>query len=190
MKKNIYLIHGWDGSPGEAMHKWIKSEAEKKNYSVFVPKMPNPEKPEIKSWINKIKEISKNFDEEDIFIGHSVGCQAVLRFLETLNNKKVKKIILIAPWMKLDKKTIEEEGEEVKEIAKPWMVTPIDWKKLKSICKNFICIFSDNDPYVPISQANFFKNKLSAKTIILNKRGHFDTSSGVKNLPELLKFLK
>lgn len=188
--KRVYLIHGGDGSPEEPMHKWIKKELEKKSYSVVVPRMPNPEKPEIKLWVNKIKEISNGFDKEDIFIAHSVGCQAVLRFLETLINKKVKKVILIAPWMELYKQIIEEEGEEIKEIVKPWMESPINWKKIKLTCKDFVCIFSDNDPYVPISKSKLFKNKLSAKIIILNKRGHFDSGSGVKNLPEILRILK
>lgn len=186
--KKVYIIHGWDGSPEEPMLQWIKKNLENRCYSVVIPKMPNADKPEIKSWINKIKEIAGKLDKEDILIGHSVGCQAVLRYLETIS-QKVGKIILIAPWMHLDKNTIEEEGEEVIEIAKPWMETPINWKKIKNHCDNFIAIFSDNDPYVPLSNVDMFKKNLDAKILILKNRGHFDPSSNIKELPEILKFL-
>ncbi len=189
MKKKIYLIYGWGGSPEEPMHKWIGEKAKEKDFDFIAPQMPNPEEPKISVGLNKIKEIVDNLDEQTIFIGHSVGCQAVLRYLETLENKKIGKIILIAPWMKLNEQTIEEEGEGVKEIAKPWMETPIDFEKVKKICSKVICIFSNNDPYVPLSEENFFKEKLNAKTIILKNRGHFDSSSGIKSFPEILEFL-
>jgi predicted alpha/beta hydrolase family esterase len=188
--KKVYLIHGWDGSPEEPMLQWIKNKLEERNFKVIVPKMPNPSEPKINSWINKIRKVAGDLSEEDILIGHSVGCQAVLRYMETLKDKKVAKVILIAPWMYLDENTIKEEGEEVKKIAKPWVETPIDWKKVKIHCKEFIAIFSDNDPYVPLSNTNLFKEKLNAKILILNNKGHFDPSSGIKELPEILEFIK
>jgi uncharacterized protein len=189
--KRVFLIHGWDGSPKEPMHKWIKKTLEEKGFHVYVPEMPNPEKPEMKSWNKKIREVVGHVNKEDIFIGHSVGCQAVLRYVEKLNeSEKLKRIILIAPWMHLDKKTIEEEGEESIEIAKPWMETPIDFNKIKTHCNEFVGIFSDNDPYVPLSNINIFKNNLNAKILILKKKGHFDPSSKVDKLSELLKFIK
>jgi len=189
MAKKAYLIHGWEGNPEEPMYKWIGEKLIEQGFEFIAPMMPNSEEPEINAWINKIKEIVKDLNEETIFIGHSIGCQAVLRYLETLKDEKVGKIILIAPWMKLDEQTIEEEGEEVKEIARPWMKIPIDFNKVKERCKEIICIFSDDDPYVPLSEEDFFKEKLNAKTIILEKRKHFDPGSGIKDLPEILEFI-
>ena len=187
--KRAFLIHGWDGNPEEPMLKWIKNSLENKKFEVSVPEMPNADKPEIKSWIKKIKEIAKPLNKEDIFIGHSVGCQAFLRYLETIN-QQIGKVILIAPWMYLDKNTIEEEGEEVIEIAKPWMETPIDWRKIKENCDDFVAIFCDNDPYVPLFNVDVFGKNLNAKILILKNRGHFDPSSNIDKLPELLDFIK
>jgi len=189
--KRVFLIHGWDGSPEEPMHKWIKKSLEAKDFDVYVPKMPDADRPKIKPWVKKIEKVVGRVNKEDIFIGHSVGCQAVLRYLQKLDkNKKVRKVILIAPWMYLDEKTIEEEGEESIRIAKPWVETPIDFEKVKTHCNEFIGIFSDNDPYVPLSNINIFKKNLDARTLILKNRGHFDTSHNIDKLPELLKFIK
>jgi hypothetical protein len=189
--KRVFLIHGWDGSPKEPMHIWIKKNLESRGFGVYVPNMPNPSKPEIKSWVKKIEETVKLANKEDIFIGHSIGCQAVLRYIEKLDkNEKVGKVILIAPWMHLDKQTIKEEGKESIKIAKPWMETPIDFSKIKTHCNKFVAIFSDDDPYVPLSNINLFVNHLNAEILILKKKGHFDPSHNIDKLPELLNFIK
>jgi len=183
-KQRVIIVHGWDGSPNEPMLKWLKNNLED-SFEVIVPNMPNPAEPKIKDWVDKLKEVAGNIDENTFFVGHSIGCQAVLRFLQTIN-QKAKGIVLIAPWINLDMKTIEEEGEEVKEIAKPWMETSINWKKIKNNIGKAVCIFSDNDCYVPLSDANIFKEKLNAEIIIEHNKGHFDPSSGVRDNPAAL----
>lgn len=181
--KTIYIIHGWDGSPDEPMHKWLKKSLEEKGYNVVVPEMPNPERPEISAWIGKIREVAQP-NESTVFVGHSIGCQAVLRYLEQLPGEtKVAGVILIAPWMKLDEQTVKEEGEEVAEVAKSWEETPIDFEKVKKHSDKFIAIFSDNDPYVPLSQKDLFEKELSAKIIVEHEKGHFTTDDGIDSLP-------
>lgn len=179
--KQAIIIHGWGGSPEEPLLKWIKKQLENKNYEVSMPLMPDTDEPKITIWVNKIKETIKNPDENTYFIGHSIGCQAILRYLETLN-KKVGEIILIAPWMYLDEKTIEEEEEGSIKIIKPWIETPIKWNKAKECASNFVCIFSDNDPYVPVDNKELFEEKLNATIIIEHNKGHFDPSSNVNEL--------
>lgn len=154
---------------------------------MVVPKMPETGMPKIKAWVGKLKEIAKS-DGNTIFVGHSIGCQAILRYVETLpKSTKIPGVVLIAPWMALDAKTIEEEGEEVKKIAKPWMETPINFKKVKSHVGKIIAIFSDNDPYVPIGQKELFKKELAAEIIIEHGLRHFTIGDGVAKLPSALK---
>ena len=84
--------------------------------------------------------------------------------------------------MELDMNTIREEGEEIIEIAKPWMETPIDFTKVKRMVGETLAIFSDNDPYVPLSQKDLFERELGAKVVIEHNKGHFDPYSGVREL--------
>ncbi len=182
----VYIIHGWDGSPQEPMHKWLRASLEAKGYEVTAPMMPDPAVPKIETWVGALAEIISP-DENTILVGHSVGCQAVLRYLQTLApNKKIKGIVLIAPWMELDEKTMEEEGEEAEAIAKPWMETPIDFKKIKGVAGKVVAIFSDNDPFVPIGQKTIFKKELAAEIIIEKGKGHFTVSDGINMLPSAL----
>lgn len=185
--KKVYIIHGWGGSPKEPMLQWLKLSLEEKGYRVAVPKMPKPAFPKIESWVGKLKKIVSP-DSETVFIAHSIGCQAVLRYLETLNNNiKIKEVVLIAPWMELDRQTIEEEGQEVIDIAKPWMETPIDFQKIMSHTGKVVAIFSDNDPYVPLSQKDLFEKELGAEIIVENNKGHFTISDNINELPPALK---
>ena len=189
--KKIYLIHGWSGSPNEPMLKWLKKELEKKDFEVTIPEMPDTDEPKIIPWVNKIKSLVKNPNESVCLIGHSIGCQAVLRYLEILDKDvKIGKIILIAPWMELDEETIKEEGEESIRISKQWVETPINWEKIKNHCKDFRCVFSDNDPFVPLSNKKLFEKKLNAKTYVEHDKGHFDPDSGIKEVPYILRLIE
>ena len=189
--KRVYLIHGWGGTSKSDFFLWLKNELGEKGIWNYFPDMPNTDEPRIGEWIEFLKKNIKEIDGDTILIGHSIGCQAVLRFLETLPvGIKVKKVILVAPWLKLDEQKIKSEGEGVWEIAKPWIETPINWKKIKSHCSAFVCIFSDNDQYVSLDTKEIFRSKLNAKVVILKNRYHFDEGHGIKKLPEILKYIK
>lgn len=187
--KKVYLIHGWGGSSSsEGWFGWLKGELNKKGIKLISFNMPNTNTPRIEEWVGFLRDNVKDLDRETYFIGHSIGCQAVLRYLADLNFKvKVSGAVFVAPWMELDINTINEEGEESVRIAKPWMETPINFNKIKKHTNNFLCILSDNDPYVPLSNKEFFEKSLGAKTIIKHNEEHFNTTP---KIPEILSFLK
>lgn len=187
--KRVFIIHGWGGNPDEPMLKWVRDSLYAKGFDVTAPLMPHPEIPTIEDWVNFLKEVVKNPNEDVVLVGHSVGCQAILRFLETLPvNEKVGQVVLIAPWIFLSLENLAEDEDP--EIAKPWMQTPIDFEKIKTHSENFYGIFSTNDPFVPIDMnENLLKEKLSAKTIVLGNKGHFTEEDGISELPEVLEIL-
>ena len=148
--------------------------------------MPDTNEPKIEAWINHLSKTVGKVDQETYFIGHSIGCQTILRFLEELPaNRKVSKVIMVAPWLKLTNLS----GDEAWEIAKPWLETPIDFEKVKTKAKEFICIYSDNDKWVPLFEnKKFFEEKLQAQSVVEQGKGHFTDSDEIKELPLLLKF--
>lgn len=185
--KKVYLIHGWGGGPeSESWFPWIKQEMRKKGFDVEIPKMPNSENPKINEWVGFLKKTIKSLDENTYFIGHSIGCQAILRYLEQLpENVKIKGVIFVAGWFDLLDTSYEEEEE--KEIAKPWIQTPIKFEKVKKHTNNFLAIFSEDDPCVPLSDSKKFKEKLNAKIIIKKNEEHFNKT---KEIPEITEFIK
>lgn len=190
--KRVFIIHGWGGHPEEGWFPWAKNELEKRGFEVHVPAMPDAfgkEQPQIKSRVNVIREAVGNPDENTYFIGHSIGCQSIDRYLETLSPEtKIGGVVYVAGWLTL--KGLEDYEEEDKEAAKPWLETPIDFGKIRKISPKSVAIFTKDDPFVDIGNAEFYKEKLGSKTIILETGGHLNDESNTKELPEVIQAIE
>ena len=185
--KRVFIIHGWAGFPEECWFIWLKDELEKKGFKAFVPQMPNADEPKIKEWVGFLKKIVKSPDKETYFVAHSIGSQAVIRYLESLpTDVKIGGALLVGPWFSLIEETSYED-ELDKKTAKPWLETPIDFEKVKKHTNNFSAIFSDNDQFVPLSDSKLFKKRLNAKIIILHNKKHMGADANLKKFPEALK---
>lgn len=188
MKKRVFIVHRWDGPPQRDWYPWLKTELEKNNFEVHVPAMPHPENPTIKDWVNCLHGSVDKPDDKTYFVGHSVGCQTIFRYLENLpKNIKVGGAVFVAGFSSAGEATLKELTNEEKEIIAPWLNTPIDLEKVKSHLPKSIAIFSDNDPYVPLEDKKIFEDQLETKTIIEHAKGHFTDDN---NITELLIVLK
>lgn len=181
--KKAYLVHGWGGSSEGGWFEWLKEELSKKGFSVIAFDMPNTDHPKIEEWVEYLEENIKDVDEKTYFIGHSVGCQTIIRFLEKLHkSKKIAGCVFVAGWFGL----INLEPEEL-EIAHPWTNTKIEFSRILDHCNNFLAIFSNNDPYVHLDEAEKFRKNLGAKIIIKHNQGHFNET---EKISEILEFVK
>lgn len=186
MKKRVFIIHGWDGNPNETWLKWLKEELRKQNFEVVAPQMPNAEEPRIEEWVPFLSDLVGEPNQETYFVGHSIGCQTIMRYLETIYPKKIGKIIFVAGWFNLE----NLEDKESEEIAKPWVETPIDFGKVKDTAENINVFLSDNDPWVPLTDEEIFEEKLEAKVILEKNKGHFTGDDNVNEIPEILEILR
>ena len=179
--KRAFIIHGWGGEPTSNWHPWLKKELERNNFEVEVPTMPNTDAPEMESWVEKLIETVGKADEDTYFIGHSIGCQTILRYFEDLKGK-VGGAVFVAGWF-----TLNLETEEEKKIAKPWLDNKINFDKVKKNCNRIVAIFSDNDPFVDLEENKLAFEKLNAEIIVEKNKGHFDDESKTTKLPSALK---
>ncbi|MBI2054507.1 MAG: serine hydrolase family protein [Candidatus Sungbacteria bacterium] len=184
--KRVFIVHGWGGDPNEGWFSWLANELEQRGFIVQVPTMPDTDTPVIEKWVSHLAHLVGEPDESTYLVGHSIGCQAIMRYTETLDNK-IGGALFVAGWFHLTADSYEKEGDE--EIAKPWIETSIDFPKVRSSANDFAAIFSDDDPFVPLGDEELFKERLGASTIVLSKRGHFSGSDGITKLPEALEAL-
>ena len=188
MEKRVFIVHGWDGYPEEGWFPWLKKELEAKGFSVFVPQFPKPHEPQINNWVPELKAVVGAPDKQTYFVGHSMGCQTIVRYLESLpEGMKVGGVVFVAGFFK--RLTGLEDNEMVRSIVKEWLMTPLDLHAVKSHMKKSVAIFSDNDPYVPIDNKEDFVLKLGSKIVIEHNQGHFSGSTGTKELPAALAAL-
>ena len=181
----IFLIHGWGGSPQSDWFPWAIQEFSKLDFEVIAPLMPDTETPVIQAWVDHLSAQVGKIRDSDIFIGHSIGCQTILRYLEQSNGVVVK-VILVAPWFTLT----NLENDDAWKVAEPWIKTNMDFSKISNKSNKFITIFSDNDPWVPyLENRAMFEEKLNPGVVVLHNKGHITADEGTTELPELLKHL-
>ncbi|MEY2664343.1 MAG: hypothetical protein RIT04_151 [Candidatus Parcubacteria bacterium] len=183
--KRLIVVHGWGGSSAGALVSWVGKIGAEMGFETTVLDMPNTHVPTIDAWTKHLDDNVGYVDEITYFVGHSLGCQAVLRYLDMNKGSQVGGVILVAPPLEMN----GLETEEDKDIIRPWIDRPIDFAAIRRMTPNpdaFVAIFSDNDTQVPL-EANKARIEagLHPKIIVEHAQGHFTTEDGFTELPSL-----
>ncbi len=183
--KRIFIIHCWGGSSKNDWLPWSKSELEGLGYDVIAPDMPETDEPEIDKWVGKLSELVAVPDSETFFIGHSIGCQTILRYLETID-VSVGGAVFVAGWFNLE----NLEDDDAKAVAAPWLETPINAEKVRAVLPRSTLIISDNDPYGAFEENTEKFTELGSAITLLHDAGHITEDDGFLELPELITEFK
>lgn len=179
-------MHGWKGSPTSDWIGWTAQAFQKKGYEVITPMMPDTNCPVVEKWVGHLRSAVGAVDENTYFIGHSIGCQTIMRFVETLN-AKVGGAIFVAGWF--DLKNMESKEEE--EIAKPWIQTPIDYAKVKVNLARSVVVLGDDDPVVAYEETKKdFETRLGSEVITIPNAGHMTSGDGFGPFPQLVEIFE
>ncbi len=179
--KRVFIVHRWSGEPETDWYPWVKTQLEERGYEVTAPSMRGQDEPEIGAWVGHLADVVGEVDSDTYFIGHSIGCQTIMRFLES-QDQVVGGAVFVAGWFKLE----NLEDKETEAVAKPWMETPIDLKKLKKVLPTSTLIISDNDPYGAFELNKKKFGQLGSKIITLSDAGHITGYNGFSKLPEVV----
>lgn len=180
--KRVIIIHGWDGSSHKDWIPWVTEGLKKLGYEIFCPDMPHTKNPTIEDWVPLLSQVVGVPDRNTYFIGHSIGCQTILRYLDTHHFKQSETVggaIFVAGWFNLE----NLEDKETEEIVKPWIETPIDFEKIKSVLPKSTLIISDNDPYGAFEENKKKFSALGSKIVVLFGAGHITAEDGFTELP-------
>ena len=176
--KRAILIHCWDGYPEYCWYPYAKHELETRGFQVQIPFLPDP-LPSLERWLEKMKRIIGMPDEETFFIGHSLGCATILRYVQALpQDQKVGGIVLVVPF-------VDDMGYR---LLNNFFVPALDYREIKKHCASVTVIASDNDPLVQNYHAETLRRHLHAELLIKHD-GHFTESkaTGVcRELPEVV----
>lgn len=77
--KRVIIVHRWEGGSYDDWRPWLKTELEKRDFEVLIPDMPDTDIPVIEKWVHRLANIVGTPDSDTYFIGHSIGCQTILR---------------------------------------------------------------------------------------------------------------
>lgn len=175
------ILHGTDATSKDNWFPWLKQELESRGHKVWVPNLPQADKPNISTY-NKFLQDS-NYDFSDaVIIGHSSGAVAINGLLQALPEDVVVNAAILLGTFKGDLGWESLRGVNV----------AFDYSRIKNHAHKFIVIHSDDDPYCPFNDAKDIASQLDAEFVALIGMGHF--SMGLdprfKKLPELIKILE
>jgi hypothetical protein len=182
--KRAIIVHGWSGTPEEGWFPWLKKELEARGFQVIVPQLPDTDNPRPEAWVPSLAAAVGTPDAETYFIGHSMGCQTIARYLAGLDDStQVGGVVYVAGFF--DSLTLGEDEEE--KVWDAWKNTPIDLSYVRARAPKSIAIFSDDDPFVPLSNQNDFRDVLNSEIIVEHGKNHFNEGSGFLELPIALE---
>lgn len=178
--KNALIIHGNGGHPKENWNAWLKEKLEENGYEVWVPQLPNKDKPNLKKYVQFFRESDFDFNDETVLVGHSSGAVTILGILSALDIS-VHKAILAGAF-------IDALGWDS---LSDLFTVDFNWNKMKKSAKDIQIINSDDDPYVPLEQGQYIADKLGVKLNIMEGQKHFNESLLPKynKFPELLEII-
>lgn len=184
LMKRIFIVHGWAGSPKNDWIGWAKQAFEQHGFEVVAPEMPDTLHPNIDAWVGYLREVVGEPDAETYFVGHSIGCQTILRYLETIDTP-VGGAVFVAGWFNLE----NLEGPEVETIAEPWIKTPIDFAKVQKVLPKSVLLISNNDDYGAFEENVQKFKELGSEVVVLQDAGHITAGDGFTELPQLIDIL-
>jgi hypothetical protein len=181
--KNAFLIHSTGGNPSETFFPWLEKELEKMGFEVTIPQFPTPLGQNVDNWMRVAKPYFKNFDEDTIVMGRSIGGPMVLRVLEQID-VKIKGAFIVAGFCS------DIRNPLFTPLIGSFVKKPFVWEKIRKNCKNFFVYQSDNDPYIPVEKGEELAEKLKTKMTLVHNAEHFGLSAQYVKFPLLLKDVK
>lgn len=185
--KRLCIVPRWSGGPEKDYYPWLRNRLAKEHPHVFdevlSPDMPDPGTPTIAAWTGRIRDVVGTDPQslrDTVLLGHSVGCQAVLRFLASLPEEtQVRGVVCVAGWFGVDKPW---------ETILPWMHTPIDDAAVRARAAKIVVLLSDNDPFTAdhVANAAVWRDRLGALVVNAPGRRHFNETEEPAVLETLL----
>ncbi len=181
--KTAFIIHGTGGSPEGNWFPWLKTELQKQQYQVFVPRFPTPENQNLENWLETFERYKKYVTKDTIFIAHSVGPSFVCSLLEGLDFSVQACLFASGFLWKLGHPYFDTLNASFTE-------RDFDWEKIRKNCEYFYMCHGSDDPYVPLRNAREMSFGLWIQIDIIEAGKHLNTENGYTDFPYLLEKCK
>jgi len=166
----ICITPRWAGNGDDDWYPWLGRRL--RGHEVVVARLrPSPGAPEIHACVDELERLLGTDREalsETFLVGHSVGCQASLRFAEALpEGTRLAGVLCVAGWFWVDAPW---------DTIRPWVETPMDLARVRRACPRIEVLLSDGDPFTSDAAANAaaWRERLGAEVRVVEGAGHFN----------------
>ena len=180
--KNYFIIHGSFGNSQENWFPWLEKQIEERGDKCFNLDFPVGEgRQTYRNWEMVLDSVKRFITEDSVFFCHSISCIFLVKYC-VKNNIKIGKAIFVSGFNQY-----LGLNEEYDDVNCTMYTNRCD--EFSSLCKERICFYSKNDPYVKLEKLKEFVRLMDAKEFVFKDAGHFNTAAGYTTFEELLKFL-
>lgn len=182
--KTAIILHGTKGSPEGNWFRWLEQELKARGYTVWLPDLPHAEQPSLAEWAAFVwAECPFVIDQKTLIVGHSSG--AILALIVAQQSfAAVGAVVAVSVFH--DNSLEWEPNNRLFDIA-------FDWVKIRQRATQLLFVHSDDDPYVPLEQAQYVAEscKPSADLVIVPGQGHFnlEMSPEYARFPRLIELM-
>lgn len=180
--KNAIILHGTMGSPKGNWFEWLKGQLEAKGLQVWLPELPHANQPSLREWADFVhSNCPFTLNEDTLVVGHSSGAILAL-ILAQENDAPIGQVIAVSVFH--DNALNWDANSRLFDV-------PFRWSAIHAHAQKLLFVHSDDDPYVPLAQAQFVANNCQAELIMIPGQGHFnlEKSEGFKEFPKLLELI-
>ena len=194
-KLDLCIVPRWGALQNMEWYDWLcAQEVVQSNFDrVIRPDLEDHETPTIEAWVSTLQAAVGTSPEaigRTFFVGHSVGCQAIVRFLATLpEGSQAAGALLVAGWWQLD---------EPWESIQPWVLDESDpasremLARAKTSSAQYRVLISDNDPFTANWRETIreWQEHLRAEVFVCPEAGHFNGAESPEAARSLNAYFK
>ena len=154
---------------------WLQKQFLCHNFLCQTPEMPTSYNPNYEEWL---KTFEKFYNEDvKIIIGHSAGAGFALKWLQNNPKAKLDKLILVAPWLDIEKECADFLDFQMQDDA------------LNNIKEVSLFYSTDDEKSILDSVDKILSHYKNIKIYSFENKGHFVYSSIGSTFPELWKVI-
>lgn len=183
--QRLCIVPRWAGRQSMEWYPWLcRTELVRARFAeLLAPDIDDPGTPTIDAWVTRLTETCGDAPagalERTWFVGHSVGCQAIVRYLASLPpGARVAGCLLVAGWW-----TVDQPWPTIR----PWLypgdpeaegAPPLDLERARAACPRFSVLISDNDPFTAdhLATEGAWRERLGAEVTVAPGAKHFNAT--------------
>jgi uncharacterized protein len=175
MERSLYIVPRWAGRPDTDFYPWLETKLRPpaSGFSaIHTLDMPQPAQPTPEAWVGALAQaLGPSLSASTVLMGHSVGCQTVLRYLsENPPAQPIDGALLVAAWWEIDQPW---------DALRPWLTPIPNLDRVRASVRQWVVLISDNDPFTSDSARNqqLWEERLGAKVLLQPGGRHFNNPS-------------
>ena len=179
---DYFIIHGSFGSPFQNWAPWLCEKLEEKNKSVLVPHFTADAKQNLSTWTSIMEGYAPLIGKSTCFIGHSLAPAFICDWFAE-KDIEAGHFVAVAPFYGLI------NIPEFDAVNSTFFVDENHVTKGAGRFSKTTCVYSNNDPYVPIELSRKFVELSGGDEVLINGGGHLNSSAGFTTFPRLLDII-